>query len=110
MYFQIARNVLSRNPPKFVQIGALGARIRPFYDPSRFFNQLKEMGVRLDHCVALADHHAIGKHDIPDGCVIMTEKDAVKAVAHAHDNCWYQPVDAVLAEDFYTQLIQRIAR
>ena len=79
-------------------------------DPSRFFNQLKEMGVRLDHCVALADHHAIGKHDIPDGCVIMTEKDAVKAVAHAHDNCWYQPVDAVLAEDFYTQLIQRIAR
>jgi len=31
-------------------------------------------------------------------------------VAHAHDNCWYQPVDAVLAEDFYTQLTQRIAR
>ena len=31
--FQIPRNFLIRNPPKIVQIGALGARIRPFDDP-----------------------------------------------------------------------------
>ena len=35
--FRIPRNFLIRNPPKIVQIGALGARIRPFYDPGRFF-------------------------------------------------------------------------
>ena len=29
--FQIPHNFLTRNPPKIVQIGALGARIRPFY-------------------------------------------------------------------------------
>lgn len=79
-------------------------------DPPRFFNQLRAMGVKLDHCRALADHHAIGQQDIPSGCVIMTEKDAVKAVACAHQNCWYQPVDALLPDSFYTQLIERIAR
>lgn len=79
-------------------------------DPSRFFSQLSQMGVRLDQCLPLADHQAIGKADIPNGCVIMTEKDAVKAVDYAHDNCWYQPVDAMLTKNFYTQLIQCIAR
>ncbi|MDC8830933.1 tetraacyldisaccharide 4'-kinase [Alteromonas gilva] len=80
-------------------------------DPARFFTQLQDMGLALDHKVALSDHHPISAADIPvDHCVIMTEKDAVKAREFAHDNCWYQPVDAVLPEAFYMQLIQQIKR
>ncbi|OFI35065.1 tetraacyldisaccharide 4'-kinase [Alteromonas lipolytica] len=79
-------------------------------DPSRFFSQLKALGVRLDHTIALADHQAIESGDIPQGCVIMTEKDAVKAAEYAHNNCWYQPVDAELTDEFYTQLTERLSR
>ena len=35
--FQIPRNFPIRIPPKFIQIGALGTRILPFYDPGLFF-------------------------------------------------------------------------
>ncbi|NVK56026.1 MAG: tetraacyldisaccharide 4'-kinase [Alteromonadaceae bacterium] len=78
-------------------------------DPARFFTQLQDLGLTLDHKIALSDHHPISAADIPaNRCVVMTEKDAVKVGDFAHDNCWYQPVDAVLPETFYTQLIKQI--
>lgn len=40
----------------------------------------------------------------------MTEKDAVKVHAFAHDNCWYLPVDAKLADNFYQLVHERLAR
>ena len=38
----------------------------------------------------------------------MTEKDAVKCKAFAQDNWWYLPVDAVLAEPYGTQLLDKL--
>ncbi len=47
--------------------------------PQRFFSQLSEMGIQLSSATPLADHHAITPSDIPNGRVLMTEKDAVKS-------------------------------
>ena len=54
------------------------------------------------------DHHAFIKKDIPNGTVIMTEKDAVKCTQIAHDDCWYLPVSAQLTTQFESQLLQKL--
>ena len=45
--FQIPHNFLIRNPPKIVQIGGLGARIRPFYDPGFFLVSKIEVFIKF---------------------------------------------------------------
>ena len=79
-------------------------------DPARFFAQLSSMGIALSSCQSFGDHHHFSRSDIPEGEVIMTEKDAVKVHAFAHDNCWYLPVDAKLADNFYQLVHERLAR
>lgn len=78
-------------------------------DPERFFVQLKAMGISLSSSEAFGDHHPFSRSDIPEGEVIMTEKDAVKVQSFVHDDCWYLPVKAKLAEDFYQLLYERLA-
>ena len=80
-------------------------------NPQRFFDMLQVKGVRLSEARSLADHHEFSATDIPPerkGCVLMTEKDAVKCRSIAHKNCWYIPVAAQLPESFLNQFIQRI--
>jgi tetraacyldisaccharide 4'-kinase len=61
--------------------------------PQRFFDLLKSRGLQaIPH--PFSDHHAFSPGDLPDGPVLMTEKDAVKCAAFAHDDCWFLPVDA----------------
>lgn len=72
--------------------------------PQRFFEQLSGLNIPLKACKAFPDHHPYEAGDIPEGCTVMTEKDAVKLGKLAHDNCWYQPIDAQLPEAFYNQL------
>ncbi len=79
-------------------------------DPQRFFTQLEAMGLDLSSAVALPDHHALCSSDLPDGTVVMTEKDAVKAGHIAHDDCWYQPVSAQLPAEFYNNIIEQLRR
>lgn len=79
-------------------------------DPKRFFIQLEEMGLDLSKAIALPDHHALCSSDLPDGTVVMTEKDAVKAAHIAHDDCWYQPVSAQLPAEFYNNIIEQLRR
>lgn len=69
--------------------------------PKRFFGHLSAMGITLKSQHALPDHHSFSVQDIPRGRVLMTEKDAVKAVSFAHDDCWYLPVSAKISPDFY---------
>ena len=75
--------------------------------PERFFRQLEMYGMTLSSTQPLPDHHHFSAADIPPGTVVMTEKDAVKARAFAHEDCWYLPVDAVLPEEFYDLLDTR---
>lgn len=77
-------------------------------NPQRFFNLLEKMQVKLKQSLSFVDHHPFSQSDIPEGMVIMTEKDAVKCVAFAHDNCWYLPVSAKLSKEFDAQLLQKV--
>ncbi|GGW87852.1 tetraacyldisaccharide 4'-kinase [Alteromonas halophila] len=73
-------------------------------NPDRFFRQLETMGLAADEQIRFNDHHVFSREDIPQGRVIMTEKDAVKVTALAHDDCWFLPVTAALPTDFYTHI------
>ena len=66
------------------------------------------MQVKLSQTLSFVDHHAFSKNDIPQGLVIMTEKDAVKCAEFAHENCWYLPVTASLSTGFDTQLLEKV--
>ena len=78
-------------------------------DPQRFFDQLESAGLSIKASIALPDHHQLQTSDIPQGCVITTEKDAVKAKDLAHDDCWYLPINAQLPQSFYDQITQKLA-
>ena len=75
-------------------------------NPQRFFSLLESKQVKLKDKISFVDHHGFTANDIPNGTVIMTEKDAVKCVDIAHDDCWYLPVSAKLTSQFETQLLQ----
>lgn len=71
-------------------------------DPKRFFDTLQAMGITPSDTVAFDDHHQFVKSDIPaSGCVLMTEKDAVKCLNFSLDNAWYLRIDATLNDKFF---------
>ncbi|NII10912.1 tetraacyldisaccharide 4'-kinase [Oleiagrimonas sp. C23AA] len=78
--------------------------------PQRFFDTLRVQGIDvIEH--AFPDHHAYTVHDLAFGDdlpVLMTEKDAIKCQAFAQDHWWSVPVRAVLPEDFYRLLGERL--
>ncbi|ALB62273.1 tetraacyldisaccharide 4'-kinase [Cronobacter condimenti 1330] len=81
--------------------------------PPRFFATLEKCGLKPVKTVSLADHQALREADVQallrEGqTLVMTEKDAVKCRAFAHDDWWYLPVDAALAEPQASQLLQDI--
>ena len=65
-------------------------------NPARFFAHLHALGIRaVPH--AFADHHRFVAADLALAgatAILMTEKDAVKCPAFAHERCWYLPVRA----------------
>ncbi|MFD1803012.1 tetraacyldisaccharide 4'-kinase [Mixta tenebrionis] len=70
--------------------------------PPRFFATLRQQGVTLIKTVPLADHRSCSEAELlaltPNNeTLMMTEKDAVKCRAFAHDNWWYLPVEARLS-------------
>lgn len=73
-------------------------------NPDRFFDLLRSHQVKLAKTIALIDHHPFSAQDIPQGTVLMTEKDAVKCKQFAHSDCWYLPVEAKLNEQFDSEL------
>ncbi|MDO1527414.1 tetraacyldisaccharide 4'-kinase [Fulvimonas sp. R45] len=78
--------------------------------PRRFFESLRALGVDVvEH--AFPDHHAYAPADLDfgDGLpVLMTAKDAVKCRAFARDGWWSVPVRAVLPDDFFDAVCQRL--
>ena len=85
-------------------------------NPDRFFDTLRGLGFTIIEHV-FPDHHLFIKQDIQfdDGLpVIMTEKDAVKVRSLSVDksfsasNYWYLPINAVIENDFFQAVINRI--
>lgn len=95
---------ITRQPQDFERVAAfagIGA-------PERFFSQLRAMGLTLDTTKGFPDHYHYQAEDIPEGTVVVTEKDAVKLQHIAHEDCWYLPVDARLPNDFYALVGARL--
>ena len=68
-------------------------------DPSRFFAQLKALGLEFE-AHSFADHHDYSAADLAfadDGVLLMTEKDAVKCASLTAREAWVLPVDAQIA-------------
>lgn len=76
--------------------------------PQRFFDLLARYSVNISAKVSFVDHHKFSLNDLPAGHVIMTEKDAVKCQAFAHQDCWYLPVQAQLSEGFSERLLAKL--
>lgn len=81
--------------------------------PPRFFNMLRNYGIRLNAQYAFADHQAYEDTQIKalaesQTVLLMTEKDAVKCRAFAQSNWWYVPVVAEFSENSTACLIDPI--
>jgi tetraacyldisaccharide 4'-kinase len=77
-------------------------------DPSRFFATLSNMGITCDKTIGFPDHYAYKLADIPEGMVLMTEKDAVKCKSLAHENCWYLQVSGNISQNLYSLLDNKL--
>lgn len=79
-------------------------------NPERFFRQLECHGINVIRH-PMADHASISEADVNFGDeldVIVTEKDAVKCTAFAHEHLWCQPVHLVFAGDLQRQWIDTL--
>lgn len=77
-------------------------------NPERFFNTLRTLGLSPYKTIPFADHHHFEASDLPNECVLMTQKDAVKVASFAHDDCWYLPVTAKLPDQLYAQIANKL--
>lgn len=76
--------------------------------PERFFTLLQGLGAEVrPH--PFADHHAFRERDLPEGTVVMTEKDAVKCAAFARADDWFLEVDAVVDPGLQTRILNRLS-
>lgn len=77
-------------------------------NPGRFFDMLRHCGIQVvEH--AFPDHHRFVAAEVPEGPVLMTEKDAVKVPSAGRQDLWSVAVDAVLSTAFYAQLNRRLS-
>lgn len=81
-------------------------------NPQRFFNALKQSGLDIiEH--AFPDHYPFKKSDLDFGeihPIVITEKDAVKCQRFYLHNVWYQPIKAILDNQFTEQLLVMLER
>ncbi|MEY2700336.1 MAG: hypothetical protein RIQ52_1091 [Pseudomonadota bacterium] len=77
--------------------------------PERFFASLRAKGLHVD-CKAWPDHHDYVADDLPQGTVLMTEKDGIKCRKFGRDDLWEVPVRAVLPSDFERNFIESLVK
>ncbi len=81
-------------------------------NPQRFFDSLKLSGLDIiEH--AFPDHYPFKKSDLDFGeiqPIVITEKDAVKCQRFYLHNVWYQPIKAILDNQFTEQLLVILER
>lgn len=77
--------------------------------PARFFQTLDELVIDYDEQKALADHYKFCPSDIQaSNRYLMTEKDAVKCMAFAHNDCWYLKVDAKYSSNLMDTILLKL--
>lgn len=87
------------------------AAIAGIGNPHKFFQTLDELDIEFN-AHAFPDHHAYQESDVQGlgNIILMTEKDAVKMTAFAHDNMWALSIDAKLDPVFYTRLNDKLSQ
>lgn len=78
--------------------------------PERFFTLLKQAGFDIIPHV-FPDHYLFTHKDLQfnDSLpIIMTEKDAVKCVEFANENCWYLPVAAKIDFELEQEILAKL--
>ncbi len=78
--------------------------------PERFFAHLKQLGLALQ-THSFPDHHCYAASDIEfndNEAILMTEKDAVKCVTFATEQCWVLRVDAQIDPALAQLIIEKI--
>ncbi|MEO2279426.1 tetraacyldisaccharide 4'-kinase [Pseudoalteromonas pernae] len=82
-----------------------GVALSAIGNPQRFYDSLLAHQVLVTKTYHFRDHHKFVPEDIPSVEVVyMTEKDAVKCSAFAHEQCYYLRVDAKPNEQLEQQL------
>ena len=81
-------------------------------NPQRFFDNLKKSGLDIiEH--SFPDHYPFKRTDLDFGeiqPIVITEKDAVKCQRFHLHNVWYQPIKAILDNQFIEQLLVMLER
>lgn len=77
--------------------------------PDRFFNALRALGLTV-HPHVFPDHHVFQPQDLAglNGCIVMTEKDALKCASFAKNDWYSLQIDATLEDAFWAALTTRI--
>lgn len=79
-------------------------------NPERFFTQLRDNDIDVvEH--AFSDHHRYQQDDFSgwdDGCIIMTEKDAVKCSSLSLPDAWVVRVEAQMTDMLESQLSSKL--
>ncbi|RMA81172.1 tetraacyldisaccharide 4'-kinase [Umboniibacter marinipuniceus] len=75
-------------------------------NPDRFEATVKSQNIAWDRHIRFGDHHAYRQTDFIDATsrIVMTEKDAVKAISIAPQSSLYITIKAELGDEFYSQL------
>jgi tetraacyldisaccharide 4'-kinase len=75
--------------------------------PERFFETLRGLGIEA-RARAFQDHHVYVPEDLPQGVVLMTEKDAVKCVGLGRDDLWALGVDARVDDGLQSLILAKL--
>ena len=109
------RNLLDED--EVIPVDALNARpvhaLAGIGHPQRFFDYLADSGMAVvPH--AFPDHHAYSIADLPEGILVMTEKDAVKVAPLVQTlgrrDVWCLAVDAVLEQGLNELILSRLRK
>lgn len=78
-------------------------------NPQKFFDTLAGLNIQCE-CKGYADHYPYSPQDFSgvQRQILMTQKDAVKLQAFAHEDMWYLQIEAVLPEVFLNKFDQKL--
>lgn len=78
--------------------------------PERFFKTLRDLNIQ-HQAYSFPDHHQFVKKDfdIPESCIIMTEKDAIKCRQFKDKPIYTLPVSAKIPSDFWEKILNSMS-
>jgi tetraacyldisaccharide 4'-kinase len=95
---------LHAQTPPFSTINSSIAAFAGIGNPTRFFQSLQSAGIHHQP-YSFADHHHFIRKDfeIPETCIIMTEKDAMKCQSFTDKPIYVLAVEACMQHQFWTR-------